>query len=1122
MILHPQNPYDSSLIEASAGSGKTYQLTRRFLNLVSAGAKPSGILTITFTVKAATEMRERIIQEASLLLYKPERQAEFEREMDVFYQQYLRSSESPVNPPRSAQETAKAILSATQLLRITTIDALFYDWFSKFPWEASLVPDSGAMLNLPYKMMDSLQVQEVNRNAWDGLFTHKSQVALKHCLALLDLDSEQGILGLEQKIFELFRHYTFLWQSELETGKAMIRYPVEGDASEAYVFQTVTNELKTIIEHTKQKEILLQAVRENDLTALFKNRLFNQEGEISGNLIRGKTRDKLITPLQRVDEVVQRHLRLKKLVTLNKASEALYELYKLWLAEREKAKKQKGLVEFHDLAIGNYLLFHRPSSVGATWLIQKSIQHLMIDECQDTSLLQWSVFSKLIEELLAGNSDENAKGLANTVFLVGDKKQSIYGFREADPEVLDHMKTLLENFEKGFIPLHKSYRSAPIILDFVNSFFIKQLDPQFPQHEAANNEDGSLRVPDCGRIAILELDFAKDMKRSEGATLVAHVADEAKFLALYLRKALNGEIAHPVYDKKRQIFRQLTAADCVILYRSSTHVELFEEALHEHNIAFLREERKGFFNRNEICDFLALLRFLVDPVDTIALLTFLRSEVCRITDRKMLEVLLATSEETLREHAILEALNVSYPAEVARLQNLISQVYASSPGALLHLAYDLYDAPATYLAKFPGLEGEIAHKNLLKLLEFVLQLENQGHLSLASVLNQLDLMKKRDEEASFAGHGQAVRLMTIHKAKGLEFPFVALIKTNESWFRQDRYWAKVNGEQRGLALIATQKNRPKNDLFLNKIMNATEQSLLAEAERLLYVALTRASQYLVMTAHQSRSLADSFYPMLLNTIQNQNGMRISVESQAQGEMESPWTVLVWDRTFGVDIEEVETITDSYARTPELPKYQVTEKLLVDELSIVHPHEQGRYIAGVSLEKSKYPQHIQRFFGNLIHEALNHAALGSLDFTLVWREQLSKLTVHSQNDLEKFPDLQAEAAAEVLQLIKSDAWSGLMMDVEIVKPEMKIIHLKQQNLMVGACDLYIQKKSGEIIIVEWKTMNADQDEQFYELAHKFGFFRQLAQYVQAVQALYPSVKVQGYLWFTKNDRPYLLS
>ncbi len=178
--------------------------------------------------------------------------------------------------------------------------------------------------------------------------------------------------------------------------------------------------------------------------------------------------------------------------------------------------------------------------------------------------------------------------------------------------------------------------------------------------------------------------------------------------------------------------------------------------------------------------------------------------------------------------------------------------------------------------------------------------------------------------------------------------------------------------------------------------------------------------------------------------------------------------------------------------------------------------------GSSIEKSKYPQRIQRFLGNLIHEALSRAALGSLDFALVWQEQLNKLAEHSQKDLQNFPDLQKEAAAEVSTLVQSEAWSDLLSDSKLVQPEMKIIHLREQKLMVGSCDLYIQKKSGEIVIVEWKTMTADQESQLYDLAHKFGFFRQLAQYVQAVQALYPSTNVKGYLWFTKNDRPYLLS
>lgn len=832
MMMTPQNPYDSYIIEASAGAGKTYQLTRRFLNIVGAGTSASKILTITFTVKAALEMKERIIQDAYELLYKPKRQLEFEQELSQYYKDYVKKTPHSVPKPRSARETAEDILSSTQLLRITTIDALFYDWFASFPWEANPFPQSMNTRSLPYEMMDSLEIDEVNKNAWDQVFSKQSAETLKHCLQLIDSDSEQGVLGIEQKIYELFRHYTFLWQTEQETGEALLPYSIEKDYSEADFFKDLREDLHCIFSELNKREQLLNLLERQDISALFEERIFNQEGQLSGLYIRGKNREKLAREISRVDEAMSVYLRVDKLKKLNSATDSFFQLYKFWIQERESIKQKKGLVEFHDLAIGNYKLFHEPIGMGASWFLQKSFQHLMIDECQDTSFLQFSVFRKMIEEILSFQ----AEVLPQTVFLVGDKKQSIYGFREAEPEVLNHMKDMFHQFEKTCIPLHKSYRSAPVILNFVNEVFRKNIAPDFPMHESDETQ-----CPQKGHVVVQELKVdSKDRETS--------LKEEADYLANYLKKALSEPESHPVYEKKTGTYRPLKASDCVILYRSSTHLEYFEEALRRENIPFLREEKKGLFSEREIKDVLALFRFLCDPRDMISLLTFLRSPFADISDTEILQALESTLKEERRELALLEIFKEKpfYPHLSLWKKNL----HTLAPSELFLLI----------------IEGiKIPKGNLLKLYEILLSIENENKPTLRAVLHELELRKEQDSDASISLEGEAIRLMTIHKSKGLEFPFVTVIKCSEVWYRLDRYWAKVHQDgQRGLAFIGTQRQRPKKEKQLERILSSTERALREESERLLYVALTRASQYLLLTAHQNKSLSDSFYPFFLN------------------------------------------------------------------------------------------------------------------------------------------------------------------------------------------------------------------------------------------------------------------
>ncbi len=1091
MKANPQNPYESYTIEASAGAGKTYQLTRRFLNLVSAGAHPGGILTITFTVKAATEMKARIIQEASSLLYNKARQYEFDQAMRNFYQDYQAQCTHSIAAPRSAQQTAQLILSATQLLRITTIDALFYDWFAKFPWEANPFPSTMDMRSLPYQMMDGLQIEDLNKRAWEHLFANKSENALQHCLTLLDLDSDQGILGLEHKVFELFRHYTFLWQSEQETNNALVHYDLPRPMSEEDFFRENTEDLRLIISHLKSKDIFLEALRKRTLAALFASRFLNQDGEISGIFVRGKTREQLSQPILSVNQALGHYLSLEKLSALNSASTSLFAIYKLWLDERETLKRKDGLVEFHDLAIGNYKLFHDPAAIGATWLIHKSFQHLMIDECQDTSFLQWSVFRNLVEEILASRSDETAP---NTVFLVGDQKQSIYGFREADPVVLEHMNGVLQNFEKTCIPLHKSYRSAPLILDYVNRVFHETWNGDFPTHATAQNEDGSWVVPDQGRIVVQDVG-PLSMSKDEA------VADEAKFVAQYLQAALSGQDPHPVYDKKTQSYRPLMASDCVILYRSTTHVEVFEAALREYGIAYLREERKGFYERTEIRDTLALLRFLNDTSDMVSLLTFLRSPMGRIEDRELLNVLDKTRGQKRRELALLDELkerSVWQP-----LRDLMLAYSNLSPSRLLFESYEIFSAHAAYGVQ--SLDGEIARKNLNKLYELLLNLENENHRNLDAVLEQIALHEQRNEEASASAEGQAVRLMTVHKAKGLEFPLVFLIKTSEPWYRVDRYWAKVNTwKRRGMALVGTQKHRPKQARQLQSIMETAEQNLADEAKRLLYVALTRASQYLVITAHPTSSLAGSFYPILREHAPTIDTNRQIVSMTCTSRKER------------------------YAHEAFI--YTKSTRRLPDQLSIIHPHasERIRNVVGSSISldtsfaksardnETTSPSFIQRFMGVVIHAALAQLSQRiAIDFPRIWESEVKKLPYYERTQLQESQHLLDVARNDVARVCNSREWQDLISDAKVIYPELRMVHFRKTILVVGCCDLYVEKNNGDIHLVEWKTMQipADTDVQDFALAN--GFVQQLDQYVRTIKTMRPKSKVRACLWFTKT-------
>jgi ATP-dependent exoDNAse (exonuclease V) beta subunit len=584
MTVSPQNPYESYIVEASAGTGKTYQLSRRFLFLVGAGAAPGSILTITFTVKAAGEMRARILEEATRLLFDPTFQIEFEAALADFLKSAVTANASKgFNPriPRTAKETAKEILSSTQLLKISTIDSLFNQWVAKFPWESGIDDHGQSQMPTPFRIMDSLTKTDIDRLAWNDVFGQFDDVSINSLDILEHYEKNpKGPFNVIKTLEELNRQNSFLWKLRQESEAEVYHHPLPSECGipmpkdEADLVRSIQGPLAACAAVTTNPDEILSRLAEETLDALLDCKIITKsEMKVSGIKIKGKKRDALASEISVIDAAISNFNNEGKVTALNRAGLALYQIYVDWTKARESRKSADKFIEFRDLSKGAYRLFNRADGLGATWLIQKSVRHLMIDEFQDTSLLQWSIFKKLSEELLSGQYNCDLDGLGTSVFIVGDAKQSIYGFREGDPIVLEMARSTFRDFDKAEIPLDSSFRTAQIILDFVNAYFSDHTIAGFRHHATAKPMNDRPHVPNCGKILIRELFMGDDEESTKP------VEKEAAFLAATLRNAISEPEGFPVYDKKTEKFRPLRPEDCCILYRSSTNVAIFEDAL---------------------------------------------------------------------------------------------------------------------------------------------------------------------------------------------------------------------------------------------------------------------------------------------------------------------------------------------------------------------------------------------------------------------------------------------------------------------------------------------------------------------------------------------------------------
>ncbi|MCX6110749.1 MAG: UvrD-helicase domain-containing protein [Proteobacteria bacterium] len=1137
----PQNPYASYLVAASAGSGKTYQLSQRFLYLVGAGAAPSSILTVTFTKKAAGEMRARILEEAACLAADSRKQESFTKQLGRFY---AAQGSGTHKPPVAATEVARKVLASSQLLKISTIDSLFLEWVSKFPLESSaaLADPAGAPLPSPFQLISPMDARGLHRRAWRGTCEILSRAAKQgdeRFAPMLRSLVRDGLSDLEQRLIGLDRQDTYLWYREMQAddGVAFLphRHHLQDEGEVVGQIATAFAAVAAVLADRGRAAAVTAALAARDFASLLATGLLTkQEFTISGTYIRGKKREQLTQEISHIEACVQAHVSAERLHQLSQEGQSHYQLYGIYRLLRDQLKFQAGEVEFRDLVKGSYRLLHGAGSAGVRFLLSRTVHHVMLDEFQDTSRLQWGVFHELITQMLAGEGSDEASGLSPTVFIVGDAKQSIYGFREADAAVLGEAQSSLAE-RLALAPLNDSYRTAQVVLDYVNQVFHQGLGAQFPRHQTASH-GGAAFVPDVGRVLIAPLiaavnvdadtpsreDFdeapsAEGQDDDEDPATGAGAEREATEVAQLIAAMVRGDQNFPVYDKEARGFRPLRAQDCCILYRSTTKAALFAAALRREGIACQREEERGFFSRPEITDACALLRFLALPGDTVALATVLRSPLGGVADTELLQVLAATQREAERTGKILELIEQVQPQLGKTLQSLLTATDQLLPHALLLEALDRFDAFAAFARVAPeGAEAEatLVRRNLLRLVELVIRLEGDGLTSLAPLIERLGLLAGDDELGNAAAPADAVTLMTIHKAKGLEFPCVFLVDTARPWGKQDLYWTQGSSDsgRAGLYYIGKKAAHPPSDRDFEGLLAASAAAVTSECQRLLYVALTRSRQYLVVSGHQ---------------VGGRQGLATTQMYHQLAEAVSAMPGLVHYTLGGVSLSGVSSVPDSglsgeavsAAATPIPALTWHPTSGLPREIVIASPSRHGGTLGTgrpvLALDQSLGTS-LAAAVGTFLHLGLEAFMSGkAFSPDAAWQAQLAPL--HPP------PELQAQVFAEWAELRDDPALNALREAARGIETELPLVHLDGDQMIVGTLDLLLEDNAGNLLIVDYKTtrfaLPATQipDAALTIFSRQRGYQDQLADYTRAVRALYPGTTVTAAVYFTSLRR-----
>jgi len=526
-------------------------------------------------------------------------------------------------------------------------------------------------------------------------------------------------------------------------------------------------------------------------------------------------------------------------------------------------KNDEAVLDFEDLQLKTRLLLLNRPEIRA--ILSSRFRYIMVDEFQDTNPVQWEIV-----RLLAG--DVNGQLSTDKVFVVGDPKQAIYGFRNADIRVFKNVKNLFgRQSTDANIVFEESFRFVPKLNKFINRIFadILQEDAVNP-FEVGFDPLKTMRDVDAPcQIEITE--FEKDDQEH----------NEYQYIALKIRDLLSTKGVYHLYDaeEKEESPQALKPGNIAILLRSRTPLEAIETALRQEDIPFKTVGGIGFWKQPETFAIYHLLRFLSNPQDDLALIGILRSRFFALGDDTLFLLHEETGEGYLEK--ICGPLQQPYAQEERehlrtishRLKNWLSLRERISLGELLKKIIDDTQLVAILGAEF-GAVQRLGNLNKLITLATSFELGNPGGMrAFFAMIDDLIKREVREGQAiTELDDDSTVKIMTIHASKGLQFPVVFLPALNS---KSSNHGTVLLDGDFGLAIsrkTAEKKDKESNTLYgLLTIRNRQKEQ--AELKRLFYVGASRASDHLYMcaTTTNGKPTPNSIYELLAGAVDNAPG-----------------------------------------------------------------------------------------------------------------------------------------------------------------------------------------------------------------------------------------------------------
>lgn len=1122
------------LVAAAAGSGKTTVLVERIIRkIINDNVDIDKILVVTFTNAAASEMRERILT----ALYK-------------------QIDEDPLN-----QRLRKQIVLLNKA-SICTIDAFCLDIIRNNFFEIGASSNFRIADNTELELLKQEAIEETfeelyleNDDEFNKLIElyagYKDDENLKNIILKIHNYIQSAPFPedwLEEQI-EKFNMSSIEDFSQTEWGKIILKNFRDEVLNSIQILESSKHQLDMITELSKFSLVVADDI--NQLKFLEQNwDNWERAYEIANNLKfkTWPTDRKVVSNLKEDTKKARDNVkkRISKAVSqtfiynTEEAVEDINAMYPIlkkikdvtlkFMEKFSEKKSSKNIMDFSD--IEHYALkillkkdengIYQKTEVAKKY--EEKFNEIAIDEYQDSNLVQEYILTSI----------SNGKN----IFMVGDVKQSIYRFRQAKPELfLDkYQKYGLEPNEYGQkIKLFKNFRSRENILDTTNLIFSDIMSADFGEIEydeseylnlGATYEEPTENVEFAGKTELDIIDLKKEenedgeeIEEDNSSELLEKTEIEAKFVANRIQKLIKSK--YQVYDRKTG-YRDITYKDIVILLRATSNTaNVFEKELLNLNIPVFSDQAENYLESIEIRTITSLLKIIDNPYRDIPLVTVMRSIIGDFTDNELIEIRLTQNEGyfynslkeakaspkidgKLKEKVInfLDKLNKWREEErYLPLNEFIQKIYEET---------DYYN----YVRLMPN--GQVRKANLKMLLDRAKDYEKISFKGLFNFIRYLEKVKSSNSDLSSAkviGENEnVVRIMSIHKSKGLEFPVAIISRTDKKFNQKDLNESILLHQDIGFGMQYINYDRKIEYTTATKeaIKIKTKEESIAEEMRILYVALTRAKEKLIITGVENDFTKSIEQKKELLEIYEKENDKINHLVLKKYLSYLEWIELVYLNHQDIEnqitlnkiakkdvLKAEENQEEQEKKNIELPEkidYEKINEILnwqykYKEMTNIQSKMSVTKIKELKNNETQKQQHIEikpKFMldktkvSSAERGTITHLILQKLDFTKEYSKEELAQFVNNLCTKNIITQIQKDSIniEKIYQIINTQFIKNLKNAKEIKKetPFYTYINTKEiyntqnsENILVqGIIDLYYINQQNEVILVDYKT------------------------------------------------------